>query len=53
MYPSWKGAGKKRKLVMKKDEMMYIPLLKTLKNMLECKCTVAEVNRAAVEVCPQ
>lgn len=32
---NWMGAGAKRKSVMKKDEVMYIPLLKTLQSMLD------------------
>ena len=39
----WKGRGSTRKLVTKKDEMYYVPLLKTLERLLQNEAIVAEV----------
>ena len=36
---SWKGSGATRQLISKKDELMYIPILKTLESMLQCDDT--------------
>ena len=39
----WKGRGSSRKLVVKKDEMYYVPLLKTLESLLQNETIIAEV----------
>ena len=39
----WKGTGSKRRIVVHKDEFMYIPVLQTLQNMLRSDEVMAEV----------
>ena len=41
---SWKGSGATRQLISKKNEFMYIPILKTLESMLQCDDTMAKVK---------
>lgn len=38
------GTGRKRRLVMKEDTMMYVPLLETLRVMLENEAVMTEVS---------
>ena len=40
----WKGAGVKRKCVVKKDELVYVPLLKTLQAYLSNSFFVEQVT---------
>jgi len=40
----WKGRGLKRRCVVKKDSLVYIPLLNTLQSLLRNKAILAEVN---------
>ena len=42
----WKGSGLHRKCTLKKDEMMYIPLLKTLECLLKSDTIRNEVYNA-------
>lgn len=42
-HRSWKGTGSMRRSVVKKNEIMYVPLLKTLEDLLQCNDIVAEV----------
>lgn len=39
----WKGNGSKRRYVEKEDEMVYIPLLESLKSLLQNKQVLSEV----------
>ena len=39
----WKGRGSKRRCVIKRDEVMYIPLLDTLQSLLNNESILAEV----------
>ena len=39
----WKGSGAKRRIVVKNDEMMYIPVLDTLQSLLRCESIYTEV----------
>ena len=40
----WKGSGAKRRYVSKNDEMMYVPLLDTLQNILKSDDMISEVH---------
>ena len=40
----WKGRGHKRRCVVKKDSLVYIPLLHTLQSLLSNKGILAEVR---------
>lgn len=40
----WRGQGRKRKCVSKKDTFMYIPLLSTLQSLLQNRDILAEVS---------
>ena len=39
----WKGKGHKRRCVNKEDQAMYVPILKTLQNLLRNEAIYAEV----------
>lgn len=39
----WKGLGSKRRCVLKNDHAIYVPVLKTLQNMLRNEAILAEV----------
>lgn len=43
----WKGRGSKHRCVVKRDEMMYIPLLDTLQSLLNNENVLAEVHMLA------
>ena len=43
----WKGSGPKRKWILKRDEMMYIPMLETLECLLQ-----SDTVRDQVHTCP-
>ena len=40
----WKGRGLKRRCVVKKDSLVYIPLLSTLQSLLRNNAILAEVK---------
>ena len=39
----WKGVGSKRRCVVKTDDAFYVPVLKTLENMLNNETILGEV----------
>ena len=42
-YPEWKGTGPQRRCTIKKDELMYIPLLRTIECFLQSDTIRSEV----------
>ena len=42
----WKGKGAKRKCVLKKDHLIYVPILETIQCLLRKDCVLSEVSRS-------
>lgn len=43
-HQKWKGAGPTRRSTQKKDEMMYVPVLKTIQHLFKDDNFIAEVS---------
>lgn len=46
----WKGSGAKRRIVLKKDEMMYVPILHTLQSLLNHDSVYSEVSKVKLYI---
>lgn len=44
-HMKWKGCGPKRKHVLKRDEMIYVPLIQTLQQILQSNVVRDQVNK--------